>query len=93
VKLATLAAICTALDCTPNDLFEVDTTPRGAAYRPGPAAGGAAEGGLGSRPVPAANLSRGRAGMGKKQRDCAGCGAPKRPGRAIPPRPRAPTNI
>jgi len=27
VKLATLAALCTALDCTPNDLFEVDTTP------------------------------------------------------------------
>ena len=27
VKLSTLAAICTALDCTPNDLFEVDTTP------------------------------------------------------------------
>lgn len=27
VKLTTLAALCTALDCTPNDLFEVDTTP------------------------------------------------------------------
>jgi putative transcriptional regulator len=27
VKLSTLAAICTALDCTPSDLFEVDTTP------------------------------------------------------------------
>lgn len=27
VKLATLAALCTALDCTPNDLIEVDTTP------------------------------------------------------------------
>jgi DNA-binding Xre family transcriptional regulator len=27
VKLSTLAAICTALECTPNDLFEVDTTP------------------------------------------------------------------
>jgi putative transcriptional regulator len=27
VKLSTLAAICTALDCTPDDLFEVDTTP------------------------------------------------------------------
>jgi DNA-binding Xre family transcriptional regulator len=26
VKLETLAALCTALDCTPNDLFEVDTT-------------------------------------------------------------------
>ncbi len=27
VKLSTLAAICTALDCTPDDLFEIDTTP------------------------------------------------------------------
>lgn len=27
VKLETLAALCTALDCSPNDLFEVDTTP------------------------------------------------------------------
>ena len=37
VKLETLAALCTALDCTPNDLIEVDTTPvpQGAA-RPAP---------------------------------------------------------
>lgn len=27
VKLSTLAALCTALDCTPNDLIDVDTTP------------------------------------------------------------------
>jgi DNA-binding Xre family transcriptional regulator len=27
VKLSTLAALCTALQCTPNDLFEVDATP------------------------------------------------------------------
>lgn len=27
VKMSTLAALCTALDCTPNDLFEIDTTP------------------------------------------------------------------
>jgi putative transcriptional regulator len=27
VKLSTLAALCTALQCTPGDLFEVDTTP------------------------------------------------------------------
>jgi putative transcriptional regulator len=27
VKLSTLAALCTALNCTPNDLFDVDTTP------------------------------------------------------------------
>ena len=26
IKLSTLIALCTALDCTPNDLFEVDTT-------------------------------------------------------------------
>lgn len=27
VKLTTLAALCTALECTPNDLIEIDTTP------------------------------------------------------------------
>jgi putative transcriptional regulator len=27
VKLQTLAALCTALECSPNDLLEVDTTP------------------------------------------------------------------
>lgn len=27
IKLSTLVALCTALDCSPNDLFEVDTTP------------------------------------------------------------------
>jgi putative transcriptional regulator len=26
VKLSTLIALCTALECTPNDLFDVDTT-------------------------------------------------------------------
>lgn len=39
VKLSTLAALCTALECTPNDLFEVDITPvaRSAApLRPAP---------------------------------------------------------
>jgi putative transcriptional regulator len=34
VKLSTLAALCTALDCTPNDLFEVDTTPVEQPIRP-----------------------------------------------------------
>ena len=34
MKLDTLAALCTALQCTPNDLFEVDTTPVAAAVRP-----------------------------------------------------------
>src|SRR5918912_1462375 len=27
VKLETLIALCTALECTPNDLFDIDTTP------------------------------------------------------------------
>jgi DNA-binding Xre family transcriptional regulator len=27
VKMSTLAALCTALECAPNDLIEVDTTP------------------------------------------------------------------
>lgn len=27
VKLSTLAALCTALGCSPNDLIDVDTTP------------------------------------------------------------------
>lgn len=50
IKLSTLAALCTALECTPNDLFEVDTTP---VERPAPPA----------RPAnhePKANNARGR---------------------------------
>lgn len=27
IKLSTLLALCTALQCTPDDLFEIDTTP------------------------------------------------------------------
>lgn len=36
VKMSTLIALCTALECTPNDLFDVDTTPvdRAAPLRP-----------------------------------------------------------
>jgi DNA-binding Xre family transcriptional regulator len=34
VKLTTLGALCTALGCTPNDLFEVDTTPVEAKPKP-----------------------------------------------------------
>jgi putative transcriptional regulator len=34
VKLDTLLALCTALECTPNDLLEVDTTPVSPAVRP-----------------------------------------------------------
>jgi putative transcriptional regulator len=37
VKLSTLIALCTALECTPNDLFEVDTTVERPA-EPGPPA-------------------------------------------------------
>ena len=47
VKLDTLAALCTALECTPNDLIEVDTTPVSAAATPS-----------GARPEPKA--ARGR---------------------------------
>lgn len=36
VKLSTLVALCTALDCSPNDLFEVDTTPVAAVTKPKP---------------------------------------------------------
>jgi putative transcriptional regulator len=27
IKLSTLIALCTALECTPEDLFDIDTTP------------------------------------------------------------------
>ena len=38
IKLSTLLALCTALQCTPNDLFDIDTTPVPApAPRPVPA--------------------------------------------------------
>lgn len=37
VKLSTLIALCTALDCTPNDLFDVDTTPVERTVTPVPA--------------------------------------------------------
>jgi len=36
VKLSTLVALCTALDCSPNDLFDLDTTPVAAATKPKP---------------------------------------------------------
>jgi putative transcriptional regulator len=34
LKLSTLAALCTALDCSPNDLLEVDNTPVEAKAKP-----------------------------------------------------------
>ena len=36
IKLSTLLALCTALECTPNDLFEVDTPPVAAPATPAP---------------------------------------------------------
>ena len=46
LKLSTLAAICTALQCTPDDLFDLDTTPverpAGALAAARPAVAGAA---------------------------------------------------
>jgi putative transcriptional regulator len=41
VKIETLAALCTALDCTPNDLFDVDTTSAAGLARPAPSQAGA----------------------------------------------------
>lgn len=38
VKLSTLLALCTALDCTPNDLLDIDTTPVEQRASPPPAA-------------------------------------------------------
>jgi DNA-binding Xre family transcriptional regulator len=58
VKLSTLAAICAALDCTPDDLFEVDTTaverPASAPVRGAPARQARASSGRG--PVEAATV-------------------------------------
>lgn len=48
VKLSTLAALCTALECSPTDLIEVDTTPVPATPKPAAA----------SRPAP--QVARGR---------------------------------
>ena len=55
LKLSTLAALCTALECTPNDLLEVDTTPA-AAVPPQPATPGDAAGQ--ARTLDAAAVSR-----------------------------------
>jgi putative transcriptional regulator len=43
LKLDTLAALCTALDCTPNDLLAIDTTPVVAPASPAAAARPAAQ--------------------------------------------------
>jgi len=52
IKLTTLAALCTTLQCTPGDLFDIDTTPVERPAGPAPAA----------RPVVA---DRPRAGRGR----------------------------
>ena len=52
VKLSTLAALCTALQCTPDDLFEVDTTPaERPAAPPAAQATAAASGGRSMPPI------------------------------------------
>ena len=77
IKLSTLVALCTALECTPNDLFDVDTTPlERPVTTPVPGCGRADESCCRTGPFDAADLSRGRIPMGKRQRDCIGCGAP-----------------
>ena len=60
LKLSTLAALCTALQCTPNDLFDLDTTP---VERPAAPAGHASPAppasGSGGRSMPPEMTSRG----------------------------------
>ena len=82
VKLSTLAALCTALECTPNDLFEVDTTPVAAARRPAAAGGGPAEGRAGPGPVDAAALTS----AGPMGKETAGLRRLRRAGRHHRPR-------
>ena len=43
LKLSTLLALCTALQCTPDDLFDLDTTPVERPAAPAPARLAAAE--------------------------------------------------
>ncbi|RYE39158.1 MAG: XRE family transcriptional regulator [Hyphomicrobiales bacterium] len=55
IKLPTLLALCTALDCTPNDLFDIDTTRESTdigAQRPGPPAAPIAARVVGGRSMP-----------------------------------------
>ena len=80
VKLTTLIALCTALDCTPNDLLEVDTTGRAAGHAVSAGAGRDEEDREHAGTVDAADVAgkpeSGCSPMGKRQRDCAACGAP-----------------
>jgi len=52
VKLSTLAALCMALDCTPNDLLEVDATPVTARQPAAPVSVPAAKVASGGRSMP-----------------------------------------
>jgi DNA-binding Xre family transcriptional regulator len=47
LKLTTLAALCTALQCTPDDLFDIDTTTVEQPAEPAPASHAVAEPGAG----------------------------------------------
>ena len=81
IKLSTLIALCTALECTPDDLFEVDTTPVEQPAAPSAPGRLGAEDRHRAGPVDAADVdpTRFRNGlrlMGKRQRDCVDCGAP-----------------
>lgn len=49
LKLDTLAALCTALDCTPNDLLELDSSSSPAVLAPSPSPARAAATGSRSR--------------------------------------------
>lgn len=57
IKLSTLVALCTALECTPNDLFDVDTSP---VERPAETTRPDTEAAGGSAPPTTAGPRRGR---------------------------------
>ena len=64
IKLSTLVALCTALECTPNDLFDIDTTPVTQANSPKPAKGVVNEAQVRGGPLDAADLSMTRRNPG-----------------------------
>lgn len=57
IKLSTLIALCTALECTPDDLFDIDTTP---AQQPTTTTGSETEAVAGGSPNSLSNSARGR---------------------------------
>ena len=87
VKLSTLLALCTALECTPERPVRGRHHTRRAPAVPAPVAERRGESRCRARPFDAADLRPEQLTMGKKQRDCAGCGAPvgyHRPGALLP---------